>query len=446
MNLFEKLKKTDERSLKTYQNIVYTFVTKGMGIFLNFLLVPLCIDYISPVEYGIWLTLTSVVGWFSSLDLGLGNGLRVKLSENFAKNDLSVAQANISSAYIIISSVVFIIITFFLIINQFIDWTLILNTEKKYSHELSIVSIVVFVFFFIKLISDLVYNIYNANQIISFSNFFNFFNNLLIFITILILKHFISGNLIIIGLVLSGVPVLVNSIVTIYSFKNKYRLVIPKFKFFDFDNSKQLLKLGLKYFIIQITSVILFTTDNFIIAQFFNPIEVTKYNIVQKYFSIGTILVIIILTPLISAYADAYFKRDIGWIKNKIRKSFHLYKLLIFLTIIMVLFSPYIYKAWIGRDLNISIYLSIAMGFNILIMSFGSIYMPLINGIGRINFQVWLTIIIVPLKILVSIILIKYFHFSLIAVVMANILCNFINGIFIYFEYKKIMNYGENIH
>ena len=48
------------------------------------------------------------------------------------------------------------------------------------------------------------------------------------------------------------------------------------------------MNIGLDFFIIQIASIILFSTDNFIITQLFGPEQVTPYNIALKYFTIIT--------------------------------------------------------------------------------------------------------------------------------------------------------------
>ena len=54
---------------------------------IGLVLVPLTINYLNPTKYGIWITLSSVIGWFSFFDIGLGNGLRNRFAEAIANND-----------------------------------------------------------------------------------------------------------------------------------------------------------------------------------------------------------------------------------------------------------------------------------------------------------------------------------------------------------------------
>ena len=64
-----------------------------VSVLINFLLVPLTLNYLNPTRYGIWLTLTSVINWVNVLDIGLGTGLRNKFAEALATNDDGLARS-----------------------------------------------------------------------------------------------------------------------------------------------------------------------------------------------------------------------------------------------------------------------------------------------------------------------------------------------------------------
>ena len=84
---FLGLDKGHERTVKAKKNIVASFVIKGLNIAIGLILVPLTINYLNPTKYGIWITLSSVIGWFSFFDIGLGNGLRNRFAEAIAVGD-----------------------------------------------------------------------------------------------------------------------------------------------------------------------------------------------------------------------------------------------------------------------------------------------------------------------------------------------------------------------
>lgn len=78
-----------ERSVKAKKNILGALLIRGTSILISLAMVPLTIDYVNPSRYGIWLTLSSIVGWFAFFDIGLTQGLRNKFAEALAEGDKS---------------------------------------------------------------------------------------------------------------------------------------------------------------------------------------------------------------------------------------------------------------------------------------------------------------------------------------------------------------------
>ncbi|MBC7451263.1 MAG: hypothetical protein H7259_07215, partial [Cytophagales bacterium] len=77
--------KGNERSVKAKKNIAFSFIIKGLNIGIGFVLLPLTMHYVNDTKYGVWLTLSSIIGWLGFFDIGFGNGLRNKLAEAIAK-------------------------------------------------------------------------------------------------------------------------------------------------------------------------------------------------------------------------------------------------------------------------------------------------------------------------------------------------------------------------
>src|SRR5665647_416367 len=119
----------NERTLRAKKNILISFICKVASILISFLIVPLTLGYVGKIEYGIWMTISSIITWFAFFDIGLGNGLRNKLAEALALNDKKTANIYISSVFVLIIAISsLMLITFFLIAN-FISWNTVLNTN-----------------------------------------------------------------------------------------------------------------------------------------------------------------------------------------------------------------------------------------------------------------------------------------------------------------------------
>src|SRR6476620_8275245 len=112
------ISKGHQRSVKAKKNIVVSFFLKGISIAISLIFVPLTINYINPSRYGIWLTLSSIVSWFSFFDIGLSQGLRNKFAEAKAKGDDTLAQVYVSTTYAILAIIFSIVWIVFLIVNH----------------------------------------------------------------------------------------------------------------------------------------------------------------------------------------------------------------------------------------------------------------------------------------------------------------------------------------
>lgn len=124
------INKGQERSVKAKKNIIASFLIKGLGIAISLVLVPLTISYIDPARYGIWLTLSSMVVWFSFFDIGFGNGLRNKFAEALAKGEHDLARVYVSTTYAILSIIIGVVLVIFFCVNPFLNWATMLNTPK----------------------------------------------------------------------------------------------------------------------------------------------------------------------------------------------------------------------------------------------------------------------------------------------------------------------------
>jgi len=94
--------------------------------------VPLTINYVNPTRYGIWLTLSSIVAWFSFFDIGLTQGLRNKFAESKATGNDELSQIYVSTTYAILTIVFLFVWITFLFVNNYLDWSKLLNISQVY--------------------------------------------------------------------------------------------------------------------------------------------------------------------------------------------------------------------------------------------------------------------------------------------------------------------------
>lgn len=88
-----------QRTLTVKKNIIGSVAIKGCSILIQLLLVPMTLGYLTSELYGIWLTISSIILWLNFFDVGFTLGLKNKLSEALALNDLSRCKALVSTTY-----------------------------------------------------------------------------------------------------------------------------------------------------------------------------------------------------------------------------------------------------------------------------------------------------------------------------------------------------------
>jgi len=334
-------KQGDSRSIKAKKNILILSIVKGLSILISLVMLPITLHYINPTRYGIWLTLTSIIGWFSFFDIGFGNGLRNKFAESVAKGDDEKARIYVSTTYAILSIIIAVILLFFLLINPLLDWSKLLNAPADMKSELNSLVIIVFVFFCVTFILRLINTVLTANQQPAKASIFDLVSSLISLSFIFILTKTTSGNLIYLGTVFSLSPVIVLGISSIWFYSNQYKKYAPSIKYIKFKYARDLMTLGLKFFIIQVAAILLYQTNNIIIAQLFGPDQVTPFHVSYRYFGIITMASGIIMLPFWSAFTDAWTKKDVNWIKNTMKKLRSIWSLLIVAVIIMLIFSRF---------------------------------------------------------------------------------------------------------
>ncbi|MGE5681930.1 MAG: lipopolysaccharide biosynthesis protein [Bacillota bacterium] len=439
INIKEFLSDTS-RSGKAKRNIIVLFVLHSFTLLFSLLMVPLSLRCLNPVEYGTWLTVSSITTWFVSLDFGLGNGLRNKLSEAFAFNDRKLARIYVSSTYFIITLIVFLCYIVFIIINHWLNWLKILNAPESLASELNPLVLFVFTFFFAQFILKLIVYIVLADQKPAINGLFSFLINLFTVIALYMLSKGSSSSLFTVGFISSLIPMLVFLLASVILFAVYYKDLIPSIKLVKLEHAKNLVQLGFQFFVIQIASLIIFTTDNIIITQIFTPAEVTIYNVAYKYFSIIPLVFGVILTPFWSAYTEALAKKDYFWIRRNIQKLIKIWVIFALLILIMLLISGGVYKIWTESKVQVPFILSVLMGLFSIISMWNNIFAYFVNGAGKIRLQMYVAGIGGIVNIPLSIFLARNLQWGVAGIIAATSICLLLGSVLVPLQSYKIIN------
>lgn len=390
--MFAFISGLDKRTKKATKNILASLLFKGGSVLISLILVPLTLSYLNSYEYGVWLTLSSILGWIYIFDIGLGNGLRNKLTEALALNDLKLAKIYVSTTFFILTALILFVYVTFFILQQWLDWYVILNVESNKIPNINSIVTIVFAFFCASFILKIIGNIYMAYQQPAVNDLLLFLGNITSLILIYLCTLFFPGSLEKVAILFSASPVIVFLLATPITFF-RYKEIKPSLNFIRLKYLRQLMSLGGQFFIIQMSCLILFMTSNIVISQLFGPDQVTPYNVAFKYFSVINIGFTIVLSPLWSAVTDAYIVKDMNWIRNIVNKIIFLWSIFVLLTVVMIILSAKVYNLWVGENIVISTLLSIICGVYVTIYNWNNIFVYLLNGLGKIRLQLYSSII-----------------------------------------------------
>ena len=396
--------------------------------------------HVDRADYGVLLTLTSIVGWVGYMDVGLGNGLRNKLPEFLAKGDFHSAKKIVSSCYVTLAIYVALIIVIFLMVSPFVDWLGVLNSPTSDAGEIRGLTNVVFIAFCIQFLFGLINSILFAYQMPAFQSLFTFVGQFIALIALVIQVYvFDVTSVLQIGAVNSMIPPLVLFLGSIGLFRTKLKEIAPSFKLFEFKSVGSILSLGLKFFVLQMITIVLFQANSIIIARVVSPEAVVEYNLAFKYVSLLTMIFTIVITPVWSATTDAYVRKDFAWINKTISLSRKVCIASIFIGVLMVLASKFVYGIWLGKgtiDINYSttslilLYISFEMLYKV--------YGTIINGTGKVFAQIILTGVIAIIYIPLAILLGKLFGLS--GVLIANAIVFALNYLWSKVQCNKLIS------
>lgn len=407
-------------------NIFAGFVLKGGSMLLSFVFVPLVLAYLTSYKYGIWLTINSVISWFSMMDIGLASGLRLKLQDTLAKQDWETSRKYISSTYtmLFLISLVCILVFVGVVLFSNVSFSSFFKVEESFNSELKQILIITIVCFFLRFSLQPISVVLQADQRDFLQSIILLMEQVWNLIGIILIGAFTKESLLYASLIFSITPLLNLSLFSAYFYSKKYKHVRPQIFYLKKECINPLLGVGVDVFITSISLVFIVQCNNILIAKFYTPEDVTVYNIIAKLFGALSAFYILLISPLWSAFGNAYANNDFDWVKNVFKKVSKMFYLFVLAYILLVMFSPFVIKLWTGMSINDYLLIS-CCGFYFIVQNLESTYAYLFNGTGRkkyVKLQRNMMICGAALNIPCVIFFVSVLGWGLYSVIIANII------------------------
>ena len=433
------LSQSQSQRTKAYKkNALGLLVIQILNVGINFLLVPIVIHALGKEEYGIWVVLVTIVGWLGLFDMGLGHGLRNKYAEAKAKGHFEDVKRYVSTAFFVVSGISLAVFLLFMTVFPFVSWTAIFACRETLAPQLNSLILIVIGSFCLRFACSICNSLLLADQKPALSNLIHLSSHILALIVVATMVLFFDTNLFTLGSALAVSQSIPPVLAFFLLFTTLYKEIRPERRYFSKDHVRLIFSLGIRFFMIQLTALILFQTNNFIIAHTCSLNDVAEFNIAYKYIGILQIAFMAILTPLWSASTEAFTRGDTQWIKNAIKKINLLWIMAIFAGILMTVASPWAYYLWLQGSITANLFLlSLCLVYYICLLRVAT-YRSFMNGTGKIKLQFYVTMIQALLHVPLAVWLGNYYGIA--GVLISMIFWQAINCIWEPYQYRLIVS------
>jgi O-antigen/teichoic acid export membrane protein len=374
-------RRTRRASLTGIIGVISLVITSGAGL----ISIPLTARYLGTERFGMWLILSTLLGMVGVADLGLANSLTNALATADGKSDQKLAKEAVSSASFLMVGVAVFILILLLIAYSLLAWDQLFNVSSlKARVDAGPAILACIIIFVLRLLLSIARRVCEAYQEGYIFQLCSIFSNLLSICALLVAIQLEASLPLLLG-TFFGTQLLGDLFCGIYQFGWRRKWLRPMLHDFSFLRAQLLLKTGLQLWLCQISAVILFQTDLFIVAQLFGSREVASYGVTLKLFSFIGMISLTLLYPLWPAYSEALSRNDVPWIVQTFKKSICLSVLgSLPISILVLILCPIIVGSWVGQDAIPEQSLLIAMVFTTVITTVAHSVGVLINGLGTV--------------------------------------------------------------
>jgi O-antigen/teichoic acid export membrane protein len=400
--------RTQQRYVRIVQGLFTGLAGRGVAAIVGFISVPLTVRYLGAERYGAWVTISTAMAWIAIADFGLSNSLTNAVSEGYAKERHDLAQNYVAAAFWSLTGIAALLAVGFFLFWPHLQWYRIFNVQSLQARaEVGPTVAIAFAIFVLNFPFTIIAKIYGAYQEVAVANSWAAAGSILSLVALIAVTQ-LKGGLVSLVIAVSGAVLLTNVISAIWVFGWSKPWLVPRLDRVSWPALRKLGSLGGMFFVVQISALALFQTDNLIIAHYLGAASVTPYSVTWRLFTY-TILFQILASPSFwPAYAEAFSRGDQAWIRRSFRLNFKISLASTFaLTVPLVFFGRWVIQKWAGSAAVPPISLILWMGVWSMIYSAMTSQSCLLGSLGRVKGQAIYSIIAAVLNLGLSIVLVQ---------------------------------------
>lgn len=399
---------SQRRYVRIVRGIFSGLAGRGVAVIVSFFSVPLTVRYLGAERYGAWVTISTAMAWIALADFGLSSSLTNAVSEGYANDSRDLARDYVAAAFWSLAGVAALLSLIFFSVWRSVPWDRVFNVQTAQARaEVGLAVAIAFTIFVLNLPFSIIAKIYGAYQEVAVANGWTAAGNILGLAGLIAVTQF-KGGLVSLVIAVSGATLLANAISAVWLFGCSKPWLIPRLDGVTWPAIRRLSSLGGMFFLIQIAALILFQTDNLIIAHYLGAAAVTPYSVAWRLFTY-TILFQILASPSYwPAYAEAFARGDRAWVRRSFRMNFRFTLASTFvLALPLVFFGRWIIQKWAGSAAVPPSHLLLWMGIWSMIYGATISQSCLLASSGRVKGQAFYSMAAAGVNLVLSIVLVQ---------------------------------------
>ena len=395
-----------ERNRRASQTTFLGVAASGIGLLTTLISVPLTLTYLGTERFGLWMTISSVMLLLGFTDLGIGNGLMSALARARARGDEAAQARYVTSGLVALTILAAAAGLTLAVVYPLVPWRQFYNVHSSLAaSEAGPATLLVAVWFIGRIPLGAINSIRSACQEGYVNYAFTAMGNLLGLVLLLLCVNARFGLPLLVSAVALAPFVAQLANLTLLFGRNHPELV-PSRKSLDLSAAKEVVRIGLVYFVLQLSFTIGYLSDTLVLTQILGQGAVTQYSVVTKLFSIPATLAVLIVSPLWPAYREAFTRGDMRWVRATLRRSVLLNGAITLPAgILLTAVSGTVFAIWVGRSFSPPSLLVLAAATSMIVLSLKNSLSILLNGAQIIRLQLATAVSMAVVNLACSIVL-----------------------------------------
>lgn len=421
------------------RSIVLSVAMRPLGMIISLLYTPLLLSYLGQEEYGIWVTILSVINWINYFDIGIGNGYRNKLAEAITVGDDGAVTALTRTAYSLLTGIVALVFivgcgfVVFFDVNSFFGTTIAIKA----------VLVVSLAFVCVNFVAALCKPQLFALQKAELVSLMAVVTNGLTLLFVAGLNAFLPRSMMLVAIAVGIAGLLTNLAFSEMSWRAK-RGLRPSLGAIDRGSVRSVCFLGLKFFLVQISALILYTTDNLIITGCLGSAAVTAYSTTYSAFGAVGSMAVAALSPMWSKVTQSAAEGNYRWVAKLLRTSLLAVIPFAMAFVLFAIFFKPIAKVWLGTELDYAAGLIPCMALYYVLYLVGSVLSSISNGLGRTKVQLVTGFAGAAVNIPLSIFLCTVGKLDVTGVLVATVVAMFASNVAVFVDLARFLNQSSS--